>query len=173
MAIIGVAALAAACATEAPEVQVEVDRLDRAAAQGIAAVRRAVKDPSLEFNELGVGVETVELAARGLRSLADDARIPSAVRVSAMLAEARAYDDLTITFEATSQGQHFVEDQEVLNQIFADKALPMRTSARDAYVRARALACRTDLAEPAMMLEILDGISRYVGEDAATGPCAP
>lgn len=164
--------LSAACAADAPEVQVEVDRLDRAAAQGIAAVRRAVKDPSLEFNELGVGVETVELAARGLRSLADDTRVPAPIRVSAMLAEARAYDDLAITFEVTSDGQHFPEDQEVLNQIFADKALPMRTSARDAYVRARALACRIDLAEPAMMLEILDGISRYVGEAAATPPCA-
>lgn len=164
-------ACATACAAEAPRVQEEIDRLDRAASHGVAAVRRALSDPSLEFSELGSGVETIEIAARALRSLSEDDRISGSARVSATLAEARAYDDLALTFESTDTRQELAVHRDVIEEIFREKAIPARMAARDAYVRARALACRTGYAEPATMLEILDGVSRYVSEDAVREPC--
>lgn len=152
-----------ACATEGPDGSAEVDRLGRAASEGVSTVRRALADPDLQFQDLGAGVDRVETAGRALRHIAEDGRFDAELRVAASLAEARAYDDLALSFSTPQD--------DLLADILDEKARPARTAARHAYVRARTLACLTDLAEPATMLEILDGVSRYVGEDAVTEPC--
>lgn len=166
----------AGCAQEASEtVNAELAALDADVGAGIDKIESALADPSLRFSELGDGVRQVENAVRGLRDVAGDAHVTDRQRLRALVLEARAWDDVALAFSDVPDLRGLEDD--VVDRVLEDKAIPARTSARAAYERARSAACATELGEQplmageqpslpgeqALMPEILDGIQRYGG----------
>jgi hypothetical protein len=170
VAALALAIAAAACSVEDSEhVGRELDRLDAQVGEGVAKIERALGDRSLTFAALGEGASLVESAARELAALEGDPRASDAQRLTAVLMQARAYDDLALALGDVSAIAALPPEQRaLLAEVLAEKAAPARVSARESFLVARALACRLGV-EPPLMQEILQGVARHAPR--AAKPC--
>ena len=139
-----IAVAIAACASEgSPLVQAELTRLEQDSLDGLVSVERALADPT--YRSLGEGVRAVETAIRQLGVLETDPTASDAQRFHAMLASARAWDDLAGAFERAAASSSV--------QSLKDKATPARFLATSGYVRAYEYACTQGLTDHPLFVE--------------------
>src|SRR5207302_1543998 len=137
-------------------VESELRRLNGQASEGVAKIERALHDPELTSSELGEGVRRVESTARVLRAIESDERASELQQLMAIVYQARAWDDVTRTFENARAPALEAAQRATMSAVLTEKALPARAQAGDNYLRAKDRACRAGLEHLPVMLEILD-----------------
>lgn len=154
--------LAPACASEGSEaVQAELTRASSLATDGLVIIEQALA--LSELRGLGEGVSRVEQATRSLAALENDERASGPQQLMAVLLQARAWDDTVRAIEGAGvPGGMDASQSELYRGMLRDKAFPSRIAAQNSWARARKVACRLG-ADDSVLLEILDGVSRYGG----------
>lgn len=169
------AMLLAACAVDRSEaVETELRRVNLKTADGIRKIEHSLIDPHLTSSELAEGVRAVESGAQRLRALEIDERANDVQQLMAIVAQARAWDEVARTFERAAPSSGLDPGQKALvAAILDEKALPARAQAGSGYRRALERACHSNLEALPVMLEILDGMARYKNRSISLDrPCA-
>ncbi len=157
-----VAVTCAACAGEGSEaVTVELGKSAVRAEDGIAKIQRALAEPELGSRGFGEGVRQVELATRELAALETDDRATEAQRLQSLVLQARAWDDTAQVIEAAADSDGAARP--AITEALREKAFPARIAARNGFERALRVACVVTGADPAVVLELVDGIARHGG----------
>ena len=107
--------------------------------------------------------------------LEEDTRASDAQRLTAVVLQARAWDDASQAIEGARAPTDFdAAQQALLARVLTDKAFPARVAALNSYERALRMACRLGLEDPAVVPELVDGIARYGGTAPSLDqPCGP
>ncbi|MFO0727699.1 MAG: hypothetical protein U1E65_28225 [Myxococcota bacterium] len=164
---LGVLAGGSACAVE-PSARID-RQLYSAGLEARAAVEKIRRSLPTAGRGFGEGVAAVEAVTRRYDALEQDPRASDGQRLSAILGEARAWDDASHAI----LGARLVEgDEEIAGDMLREKAFPATIAAQNAYQRALAFACEHHLEDRAAMPEILDGLQRTLGSaPASDAPC--
>lgn len=165
-------AVLSACSTEGSDrIEGELKKLDAGAGEGVAKVSRALNDPTLSSPLLGEGTRIVADAAQKLSDIELDDRASDLQQLTAILFQARAWDDVAIAYATTPiPGSVAPEQRVLLESMLAEKAMPARMSAAAAFERARQRACKMGFETTPMMTDIVIGLSRYTDRPLES-PC--
>lgn len=153
----------AACAGEGSDaVTVELSRSAARAEEGVAKIERSLGELELGSRGFGEGVRQVEQATRELAALETDERATEAQRLQALVLQARAWDDTAHVIGAAA-GPDGGAARPAITEALREKAFPARIAARNGFERALRAACLVTGADPAVVLELVDGIARHGG----------
>lgn len=172
-AVLTLAALAGGCAGQVEDaVPQELSRAALRADEGVAKIRRSLGELEQGSRGFGEGVRQVELATRDLAALETDDRATELQRLQALILQARAWDDAAHAIDAAA-GTDGGAAKPAIIEALREKAFPARIAARNGFERALRVACTVTGEDPAVVLELIDGIARHGGPTIALDAACP
>ena len=168
----GVAALLVSCSVEAPgTVEAQLSRLSALASAGVTTIERAMQNAQHAAGEsgeatsglIGEGLRGVDAATRALSRLEDEPRATDDQRLTAIVLQARAWDDAARAIARSWRDVSDLSDDQLAltAALLEEKAFPARVAARNSYERALRTACVTGLRSHPAWPEIVDGVLRH------------
>lgn len=162
-----------ACAGDgADPVAVELARAAQRADAGVLKIRTSLADLDQASRGFGEGVRGVELATRDLAAFETDERATELEKLQAIILQARAWDDAAHAIQDATASESAAA-RPAMSAALREKSFPARLAAQNAYLRALRAACAVTGADPAVVLELLDGIARHGGPAIAPDQACP
>ena len=153
-----------ACASnQVEELDRELQVLSLRSSLAVNMIEEALLEPTEASSGWGAGVQEIELTVRALGHLEVDERATNSQRVSAVLFQARAWDDVARVIDKAADRAGRTENSSpaLVRDILHDKSFPARIAAQNSFERALRLACRLGEKESDVWPEIIDGVQRY------------
>ena len=158
------AALLFACSSsESPELDRELQVLSQRSDLAVAMVSEALATPADVSSGWSEGVKEIESIVWSLGQLESDVNASDRQRLTAVLYQARAWDDIAnvVLLAPKSLAVDEVTSSKIVREELEAKAFPAQIAAQNGFDRALRMACRLQLTQGNVWQEIVVGVQRY------------